>query len=248
MNDFTYLLLQARNADDPMRRQEVRCFARALGCEPSRINAVDLLEARGGEAHVTDDQLRAADVVLFGGSGDYSVAAGGEWMPAAMHVMRKLVELSKPTFASCWGFQAMAEALGGRVVTDNARAELGTLEVTLTDDGRADPVFGAIGDRKFVAAMGHKDIVDELPPGVTLLASSPRVVNQAFRVDGKPIYCTQFHPELDRASLMQRLETYPSYVADIAGVSLAEFAATCVETPAANRILPRFVEMMLTRL
>ena len=39
-----YLLLQVRNQDDPMRPQEVGCFARALGCEPTQIRTFDLLD------------------------------------------------------------------------------------------------------------------------------------------------------------------------------------------------------------
>ena len=63
-------------------------------------------------------QLNDVDVVLLGGSGDYSVAAGGDWLQPALETMRELYELGKPTFASCWGFQALAKALGGEVITE----------------------------------------------------------------------------------------------------------------------------------
>lgn len=233
-----------------MREQEVRSFCRALQCDAAQIRAVNLLDGSDDRPNVTQADIDAADIVLFGGSGDYSVAQGGPWMPAAMGVMRRLVELGKPTFASCWGFQAMARALGGQVVTDLSHAELGTLPVTLTDAGRHDPVFGAVADDaasppSFTVVMGHKDYVAELPPGVTLLASTPRVPNQAFRVDGKPIYCTQFHPELDGQALIDRLRAYPSYVQEIANTSAEAFFAGCRPTPEANRILRLFVEYAL---
>lgn len=149
-----------------MRHQEVDCFARALGCEPNQIGVFDLLS---GVPSV--QELEQYDVVLLGGSGDYSVAEGGPWLPAALEAMRELYELNKPTFASCWGFQAMAKALGGEVVTDRNRAELGAVEVRLTDAGRNDPVFQGLGDR-FLAPMGHQDCVTKLPPDACLLASS----------------------------------------------------------------------------
>ena len=38
-----YLLLQVRNQDDPMRRQEVGCFARGLQCREDQIGVFDLL-------------------------------------------------------------------------------------------------------------------------------------------------------------------------------------------------------------
>lgn len=233
-----YLLLQIRNPDDPMRQQEVRCFARALGCDATQIAVFDLIS---GVPSL--QQLDAVDVVLLGGSGDHSVAAGGEWLPAALEAMRELAELSKPTFASCWGFQAMALALGGAVVTDMDRAELGTLELQVTAMGAKDPVFGPAAP-SFPAQAGHQDIVDRLPPTAVLLASTPRVTNQAFRVAGKPIYCTQFHPELTRESLLERLRAYPEYIRRIVGKSLEEFAAECFETPASNQLLRRFVQQL----
>jgi len=230
-----YLLLQVRDADDPMRPQEVRCFARALDCDQAQIGVFDLLA--GVPTHA---QLDAVDVVLLGGSGDYSVAHGGPWLPAALEAMRALYEWSKPTFASCWGFQAMTKALGGEVVTDLGRAELGTIPFQLTDAGRADPVFGGLPD-PFIAPIGHQDIVDRLPDQAVLLASTDRVTNQAFGVAGKPIYCAQFHPELDRTALLERVETYPEYVAKIAHQTLDQFAADCVAQFDTATLLTRFV-------
>jgi GMP synthase (glutamine-hydrolysing) len=233
-----FLLLQVRNATDPMRDQEVTCFARALNCDPDQIGIFDLLSGAP-----TVRQLDPIDMVLLGGSGDYSVAEGGSWLPPALEAMRELYDLNKPTFASCWGFQAMARALGGRVVTDLNRAELGTVPVYLTGAGREDPVFGHCGP-DLQTHMGHQDIVDELPKNTILLASSDKVINQAFRVVGKPIYCTQFHPELTQATFLERVGAYPWYVERIAGLPLDVFISRCGETPAANQLLQRFVTLV----
>jgi GMP synthase (glutamine-hydrolysing) len=236
-----YLLLQSRDRDDPIREQEVCCFARALECDAGRIDVVDLIHEVPAAA-----RLRAADVVLMGGSGDYSVAAGGPWLDGALDAMHELYELAIPTFASCWGFQALARALGGEVVTDLARAEVGTFEIQLTAAGRRDPLFGPLGER-FLAQLGHQDVVTRLPADAVLLATSGRGVNQAFTFPGKPIYCTQFHPELDRPSLIERAMHYPEYVTDVAGVPLDTFAQMCRDTPEANTLLLRFVGHFLNR-
>jgi GMP synthase (glutamine-hydrolysing) len=233
-----FLLLQVRNPDDSMRTQEVQCFAKALGCQPDQIRVFDLLAGVP-----TVKQLDQVDVVLLGGSGDYSVAEGGDWLEVALEAMRELYELSKPTFASCWGFQAMARALGGEVVTDRARAELGTVHVQLTDAGRDDPLFGPLGDR-FLAPMGHQDCVVRLPAGAERLAFSEKVQNQAFRIPGKPIYATQFHPELDRAALIERVYAYPQYVESITGDTVDQFAEKCQETEATNQLLGRFMDQL----
>jgi len=233
-----FLLLQVRNPDDPMLRQEVRCFARAFRCDVGQIEVFDLLSGAPGRA-----ALDRADVVLLGGSGDYSVARGGPWLGGALDAMAELYDEAKPTFASCWGFQAMARALGGDVVTDHARAEVGSAWLRLTEEGRTDPVFGHLGER-FQVLIGHEDIVTELPRGATLLASSDLVENEAFRFDGKPIYCTQFHPELDRACIVERLATYPSYLPLTGTSSIEEFERVTPETPETEEILRRFLDLV----
>ncbi|MDV6033601.1 MAG: type 1 glutamine amidotransferase [Phycisphaera sp. RhM] len=233
-----FLLLQIRNADDLMRDQEIGCFARALNCDRSQIGVHDLLAGPP-----TIQELDAVDVVLLGGSGDYSVAEGGDWLPPALLAMWELYELGKPTFASCWGFQAMAKALGGEVVTDASRAELGSIEVQLTQAGRDDPLFGPLGDR-FLAPMGHQDCVVRLPPQAVLLARSATNQNQAFRVKDRPIYGTQFHPELDRVAFIQRIHAYPAYVKSITGDSLEVFEASVQDTPATDQLLGRFMQLL----
>jgi GMP synthase (glutamine-hydrolysing) len=222
-----------------MLHQEVRCFARCFSCPVGQIEVFDLLSGVPGP-----EALARADVVLLGGSGDYSVARGGPWLPAALDAMATLYETSKPTFASCWGFQAMARALGGEVVTDHARAEVGTAWLKLTEHGKTDPVFSPLGDR-FQVLIGHEDIVTRLPQGATLLASSDVVENEAFRFDGKPIYCTQFHPELSRADIVQRLATYPSYLPLAGASSIEEFERMTPETPHAEAILSRFLDLVM---
>jgi len=219
-----------------MRAHEVHCFSNALDCPPGDIEVFDLLSGRPDQA-----VLDRADVVLLGGSGDYSVVEGGLWLDEALATMRGLYEASKPTFASCWGFQAMARAMGGRVLTDLGRAEVGTYELELTAEGRSDPVFGSLPLR-FPAQNGHMDIVDELPPNAVRLCSSPRTLNHAYRFEGKPIYCTQFHPELTASGLLDRLRAYPDYVRLTTGQSYEAFAKTVRPTPEAMALLPRFLE------
>ena len=231
-----FLLLQVREPGDPMAANEASAFRRALGLEADRLEVFDLLADAPGLS-----RLRSADAVLIGGSGDHSVVRGGPWLAGAMGAMELLYEHSIPTFASCWGFQGLAMALGGRVVTDHARAEVGVLPLDLTDAGRRDPVFGPIGSG-FPVVIGHEDIVDELPPGAVSLASSSMIENEALKFVGKPIYATQFHPELIKADLIQRIAAYPPYLPLTGARSLEELRATMPETPGAAGLLRRFVE------
>lgn len=244
--NLRFLLLQVRNSDDPMRQHEVDSFARVLQCPPKNIGVFDLL----GSA-LTRESLRGIDMLLLGGSGHYSAATppdpplakGGipEWLVRALDSLRLVHDNNRPTFASCWGFQAMACAMGGTVIKDLERAEVGTHRIFLTSDGRADPVFGPLGE-SFLGQMGHEDHVVELPANATLLAYSDKVAHQAYRFDDAPIYCTQFHPELTRDDLLIRVENYPEYIERIAGLPPERFVEMVEDTSPSEGILTRFVE------
>lgn len=234
-----YLLMQVRNPDDPMAEHEINSFALHLRCDPGQIRTWDLLEGSPDR-----DVLGACDIVLIGGSGDYSVVQGGPWLESALDAMRLLHDHDKPTFASCWGCQAMARAMGGTVITDTTRAEVGTHRLQLTEAGRADPITGPMGD-SFLAQMGHQDLVETLPPGGLLLASTDMVTNQAWKFDGKPIYCTQFHPELTLDLLLDRLRVYPKYVQEITGLAFDDFVEQlCTDAHDTDEMLPRFVALV----
>ena len=222
-----------------MRSQEIGCFARSINCSVDQILPVDLLQGIP-----TRRELDQHPVILIGGSGHYGAVESAPWLDRTCEFLRELHERALPTFASCWGFQAMSRAMGGQVIEDPACAELGTHELQLSEDGKRDPLFGPLGE-VFHGQMGHEDRVLKLPEDAILLASSQSIQYQAYRFSGKPIYCTQFHPELDQKHLLERLKVYPDYVKKISGLTLDELAKSCFDTPRTQDLLPRFVKMVL---
>ena len=150
--------------------------------------------------------------MFFGGSGAYSVLDDVEWIKEGMRLCVEVVEEQVPAFASCFGFQGLALVLGGDVVRDDDRQELGAYELELTDAGVADPVLGAL-PRRFWAQEGHHDHVMRLPAGVTLLARGSGIHNQAFKVDGAPFWASQFHPELTIPTTIERFLYYSALYA-----------------------------------
>jgi len=230
------LLLQIRKPEDPMRSNEVGAFANSIDMVPSQIITADLIHSPP-----TKQMINNADLILIGGAGDYSVPMGGQWLERALDTMRSLYDKRKPVFASCWGFQAMAKALGGSVLADSQFAELGTIELSVTPEGSDDSVFSYLAP-KFWAHVGHHDTVIELPEKAVLLASTSLVANHAFKMSDAPLYCTQFHSELTKDLLIQRLSTYPEYTEHIVGIPLNEFVLTLRETPRANHLIRRFAQ------
>lgn len=196
------LLVSMRSPGDPMAGHERTCFART--CEvPEDHVTVHLVKV----APVTDADLAAVDGVVYGGSGDDSVLDDAPWGPTAVDALMRTIDSRKPTWASCFGFQAVARALGGPVVHDEAFTEIGTIELHLTPEGAEDPLMSALPSH-FWAQAGHHDHVLSLPEGVTRLAVGQQPIEQAFRVDGTPFYASQFHPELTPDDLVHRFSFY----------------------------------------
>ena len=233
-----YLLFQARNPDDPMRVHEIQSFARALGCARAQIDPMNFLAERPSRA-----RLQKTDMVLIGGSGDYSAVTGGPWLESVLDTIRELYVTGKPTFGSCWGFQAIALALGGKVETNPVHAEIGALQLHLSEEGMRDPVFGPVGS-PFLAHCGHQDTVMRMPVDAVWLAFSERTRNQALKMKDAPMYGTQFHPELRLADIHMRFERYPEYVTRIADVPFDDLRRTLAETPETNKLLRRFVRLV----
>jgi GMP synthase (glutamine-hydrolysing) len=109
----------------------------------------------------------------------------------APRLRREILELGIPVFGICYGMQAMALELGGRV----ERAEIGEFgrtELHLTTNGRL--LGGLPGEQS--CWMSHRDTVFEPPPGFAALASSPASPVAAFESTEKGLYGIQFHPEV----------------------------------------------------
>jgi GMP synthase (glutamine-hydrolysing) len=146
-----------------------------------------------------------------------------------------------PFLGACYGVGTLGTLPGGLV--DRTYGEpIGPMAIELSADGRGDPLLGVLPST-FTAFLGHKEAVSRLPDGAVLLASSATCPVQAFRI-GRNVYATQFHPELDVAGLVTRIEVYKhfGYFEPHEGDVLiaAARAATVTEPP---RILQRFVEL-----
>ena len=117
----------------------------------------------------------------------------------------QVVAADAPFLGACYGIGVLGST-GGGVVDRTYGEPIGAVEVTLTAEGRADPLLAELPDA-FDVFLGHKEAVRELPAGAVRLASSTTCPVQAFRI-GDNVYATQFHPELDVESLALRIQTY----------------------------------------
>lgn len=237
MTGLRFLLLQCRKANDPVLQHELDCFAQALQVPTANITTVNIVFERPAAT-----LLNECDVVLVGGAGDFSVLEDAPFLLPFFDFFREIDARAKPMFASCFGFQAICIALDGDVISDEANSEVGTCRMHLTVAGKADPVFGDMPS-EFYAQVGHKDRASLLPKSAVNLARSDNLCFEAMKIRSKPIYATQFHPELTMTQNRLRFETYiDSYSNEGDAALIAAVRSSFRETPAAYRLLRTFVE------
>jgi GMP synthase-like glutamine amidotransferase len=135
-------------------------------------------------------------VIVLGGAMGVHDAQKHPFLSDVKAFTREAVGKGIPFLGICLGGQLLADVLGGRVTADSGFGEKGSLPVTLTDAGAADPLFAGIG-REFITFQWHNDSF-EVPASGVLLASSKACPSQAFCF-GKNAWGLQFHPEVDRA-------------------------------------------------
>ncbi|HHQ49260.1 MAG TPA: type 1 glutamine amidotransferase, partial [Acidobacteria bacterium] len=230
------LLLQIRTNPVSLR-QEHEWFAERLEIPASvlqTINLVDRPELRWRD-------VDPYDAVLIGGAGAHTAYEDHPFTGPLERVVLGLIERDRPLFGSCWGHQFLARVLGGTVVNDPAAEEVGTFEIELTPEGRRDPLFAPLPPA-FAAQLGHHDRIGVLPPDLVELARSERCPCQAVRMPGRPVYGTQFHPEMTDGQLRERLEVYrDAYLPDPEGYR--RLLANLRPSPEAGSLLRRFLEL-----
>ncbi|MGI5269032.1 glutamine-hydrolyzing GMP synthase [Nonomuraea sp. CA-218870] len=106
-------------------------------------------------------------------------------------VPRGLFETGVPTFGICYGFQAMAQALGGEVARTGV-AEYGGTALEVLDEG---VIFAGLPAAQKVW-MSHGDSVAAAPEGFLVTASTSETPVAAFEHPGRGLYGVQFHPEV----------------------------------------------------
>jgi GMP synthase (glutamine-hydrolysing) len=145
----------------------------------------------------TTAQLLAKDpaaIILSGGPS--SVYAEG-----APAVGADLFESGVPVFGICYGFQAMAAALGGTVAQTGLR-EYGATDVTTIGEGRS--ILADLPAHQN-AWMSHGDSVQQAPEGFEVLASTAGAPVAAFANEAKSLYGVQWHPEVKHSDYGQKV-------------------------------------------
>ncbi|KMO71494.1 GMP synthase [glutamine-hydrolyzing] [Mycolicibacterium chlorophenolicum] len=150
------------------RVREARVFSEVI----PHTASVDEIKARNPRA-----------VVLSGGPASVYTDGAPQLDPA-------LFDLDVPVFGICYGFQAMAQALGG-TVAHTGTSEFGRTELKVvggelhSDLPETQPVW-----------MSHGDAVTEAPAGFEVVATSSGAPVAAFENRSRRLAGVQYHPEV----------------------------------------------------
>jgi GMP synthase (glutamine-hydrolysing) len=147
--------------------------------------------------------------------------------PQAPHVV---FSLGVPVLGICYGMQAMALRLGGKVEGASHR-EFGAAQIRPTADSRLfdglEDSRDAYGRRVLDVWMSHGDRVIAAPPGFKVIAASDNAPLAAMADESRRFYGVQFHPEVTHT--LQGLEMLRRFVHDIAGCAAVWSTAKIIE-------------------
>ncbi len=155
----------------------------------------------------TVDEIKARDplaVVLSGGPSSVYADGAPQLDPA-------LFDLGVPVFGICYGFQAMAQALGGTVArtgtSEYGRTELKVVGGELHSDlPEAQPVW-----------MSHGDAVTSAPDGFEVVATSAGAPVAGFENRARRLAGVQYHPEVLHSPHGQQVLT--RFLHEFAGIA-----------------------------
>lgn len=156
----------------------------------AKLNILRHLAGRGCAVDVVPATTPAADILarkpdgVFLSNGPGDPAATGAY---ATPILQELVRSGVPIFGICLGHQLLAHALGAK-----------TSKMTIGHRGANQPVKDLATNRVEITSQNHGFAVerDSLPSGVveshvSLFDGS----NEGLRVEGRPIFSVQYHPE-----------------------------------------------------
>ncbi|MSV44547.1 MAG: glutamine-hydrolyzing GMP synthase [Actinobacteria bacterium] len=151
------------------RVREAKVFSEIV---PSSITATEI-KTKNPEA-----------IILSGGPSSV-------YAPGAPHMDPEIFSLGIPIFGICYGFQAMAAALGG-VVSQTGTSEFGRTQINVNTTSK---IFSKLSKNQSVW-MSHGDCVTQAPQGFQVSGSSDQTPIVAFENSTGQLAGVQFHPEV----------------------------------------------------
>lgn len=165
----------------------------------------------------TVDEIKAKDpqaIVLSGGPSSVYAEGAPQLDPAVF-------DLDVPVFGICYGFQAMAQALGG-TVAHTGTSEYGRTELNVSGG----ELHSDLPETQSVW-MSHGDAVTAAPDGFDVVATSSGAPVAAFENRARRLAGVQYHPEVMHTPHGQQILS--RFLHDFAGIGATWTAANIAE-------------------
>ncbi len=239
--DLKILLLQIRD-DQKVRDEEHQSFARYSNLNPEQIHVHNVFDKPNFQPDIVD----GFDALYVGGASEANVLLPNKYIfvEDCLELIRYAADRNVPTFASCFGFQLAILAFGGTILSRETDYEMGSIPITLTNLANVDKVYKGIKSG-FSALSIHRQYAVELPSKLDLLAYTANCLH-SFKVRDKDMWAFQFHPEVDRATVFERLEIYKEKYTENEQ-HFQSVLDSLVETPESHQLMANFVDRVLLR-
>lgn len=233
------LLLQIRH-DEQVKREEHNSFINYSGLKYEQIDVLNVYENTNFNFNIVDSY----DGLFVGGTSNANVLEPQKFpfVNKCQDMMKYCLDHDIPVFASCFGFQLAVQALGGEILHKEKDFEMGILPMKLSDAAKEDILYKDTPDN-FKAITVHQEFARHEPSECTLLAYTNECCH-SFKVSSKPFWAFQFHPEVDKQVLIDRLTLYKKKYTEDDG-HLERILATAEETPESNILVKKFVDRVL---
>lgn len=237
--ELRVLLMQIRHSEQ-VRREELQSFTEYAKLTPSQIDVLNVFDT----PVFPETAAVGYDALFIGGASEASVLEpqNNPFLEYGYQVIRHSIVHNQPVFASCFGFQMVVKALGGEIVRDETDFETGTVAIDLTDNALEDPIMQRLPN-PFWAVSVHRERAPYLPVECELLAQT-KACPHAFKIKDKPVWAFQFHPEVDKKTLIERLTVYQEhYTSD--KEQLQKVFDNAHETPDSNALVEYFIDYLV---
>lgn len=195
--------------------------------------------------HYPETLMESYQGVILGGSGDLDFDGGRleddevrlisyEILGRLRPLFTYLFDHDVPTLGICYGHQILGAFAGAQVHSDVAQKKICSHEVKFIVNKNDYFLFSNLPE-SFYGHYGHKDVLDRVPEGATLLMSGGERCQVSALQYKSNIYTLQFHPELTVGDMVDRVKNSPGYLPE--GVTLEEIFK---DDPSSNTILQNF--------
>ncbi len=164
----------------------------------------------GREPEAEPDVDKYQGLIILGGPMNVDMTEKYPHLATEVRLIKRAMDQGIPILGICLGAQLIAKTLGASV-RKNPEKEIGWYDISLTEEGKQDPLMRHLEDKRPIFEW-HSDTFD-LPDGAVHLAYGESCANQAFRY-GDNVYGFQFHMEVD-GPLVERWLNTPIYQAEI---------------------------------